>query len=103
MQPDDVEYGSHGITSSWLLQKAVLNMGYPPAITCAVTYKEELREMGRPVWVHLDLTGASKKLTFSCKAYEKADWPPLDVIRNGELEGQGFNDLIGSACSIFRV
>ena len=78
-------------------------MGYPPAITCAVTYKEELREMGRPVWVHLDLTGASKKLTFSCKAYEKADWPPLDVIRNGELEGQGLNDLIGSTCSIFRV
>ena len=78
-------------------------MGYPPAITCAVTYKEELRKMGRPVWVYLDLTGAGKKLTFMCKAYEKAEWLPLDGSRNGELEGQGLNDLIGSTCSIFRV
>ena len=73
LQPDDVDYSSHGITSSKLLKRAVLNMGYPPAITCAITYREELRRIGRPVWVRLDLLGARKELTFMCKAYEEAD------------------------------
>ena len=85
MNRDDVEYTSHGITTSRLLERAVLNMGYPPAITCAVTYREELRRKGSPVWVHLDLTGAGKELTFMCKAYEKVDHQQLDGSRNGEL------------------
>ena len=73
LQPDDVGYSSHGITSSKLLKKAVLNKGYPPAITCAITYREELRRTGRPVWVQLNLLGAGKELAFMCKAYEDAD------------------------------
>ena len=82
LQPDDVDYSSHGITSSKLLKRAVLNMGYPPAITCAITYREELRRIGRPVWVRLDLLGARKELTFMCKAYEEADCQR----GNGELK-----------------
>ena len=81
----EVEYTSHGITSPKLLKVAVLNRGYPPSIAFAVTYKEELRRTGRPVWVHLDLFGARKELTFSCKAYEE-DQQRLDVSRNGELD-----------------
>ena len=56
---------------------AVKNRGYPPAITCVVTYQEELRIKGNPVFVVLDLLGAENKLSFMCKAYEQAD-------RNGE-------------------
>ena len=67
---------------------AVRDMGYPPAISCAVTYREELRRMGRPVWVYLDLLGADAdtECTFMCKAYEEADHQQLDGSRNGELE-----------------
>ena len=81
-----MEHTSHGITTSRLLERAVLNMGYPSAITCAVTYQEELRRMGRPVWVRLDLTGAGKELAFMCKTYEEVDHQQLNGIRNGELK-----------------
>ena len=80
-----MEYTSHGITSPELLEMAVLNMGYPPVITCVLVYRKELRRTGRPVWVCLDLTGAGKELTFMCKAYEEVD-KQLDRSRNGELE-----------------
>ena len=86
LKPCDVEYSRYGITTSKLLKRAVLNTGYPPAITCAITYKEELRRTGRPVWVCLDLLGAGTELSFMCKAYEKADYQQLDGSRNGELE-----------------
>ena len=86
MNSDDVEYTSHGITTPKLLERAVVNKGYPPAITCAVTYREELRRTGRPVWVQLDVNGAGKELTFMCKAYEEVDHLRLDGSRNGELE-----------------
>ena len=81
-----MEYASHGITTSKLLERAVLNMGYPPAITCVLVYREELRRTGRPMLVRLDLTGAGKELTFMCKAYEEVDCQQLDGSRNGELE-----------------
>ena len=42
--------------------------------------------MGRPVLVRLDLTGASKELTFMCNAYEEVDHQQLNGSRNGELE-----------------
>lgn len=77
LQPRDLEYDYHGITNPELLEMAVNNRGYPPAITCAVTYQEELRRTGKPVWVVLELLGAEKELSFMCKAYEQAD-------RNGE-------------------
>ena len=86
LKPVEVEYNSHGITSPKLLKVAVLNRGYPPSITFAVTYKEELRRMGRPVWVQLDLLGAGKNLTFMCKAYEEENHKQLDRSRNGELD-----------------
>ena len=85
LEPAEVEYTSRGITSPKLLKVAVLNRGYPPSITFAVTYKEELRRTGRPVWVCLILTGAGKELTFTCKAYEEEDRQQLDGSRNGEL------------------
>ena len=85
LKPDDVEYTSHGITTSKLLERAVLNMGYPPAITCVLVYQEELRRTGRPVLVRLDLTGAGKELTFMCKAYEEVNHQQLDGSRNGKL------------------
>ena len=86
LKPKDVEYDSHGITSSKLLKTAVLNTGYPPAITFVVAYREELREKGNPVWVCLDILGADAgtKLTFMCKAYEDPHCHQLDVSRNGE-------------------
>ena len=77
-----MDYDNHGITSSKLLERAVLNTGYPPAITCAITYREELRRIGRPVWVCLDLLGAGTELTFMCKAYEETDCQR----GNGELK-----------------
>ena len=82
LKPAGVDYNSHGITSPKLLKVAVLNRGYPPSITFAVTYKEELSRTGRPVWVCLDLIGAGENLTFMCKAYEEE----LDRSRNGELD-----------------
>ena len=81
-----MEYTSSGITSPKLLKVAVLNRGYPPSITFAVTYREELRRTGKPVWVHLDMFGAGKELTFMCKAYEEHDQQRLGVSRNGELD-----------------
>ena len=72
-----LEYDYHGITSPKLLEMAVNNRGYPPAITCVVTYQEELRKIGNPAWVVLDLLGAENKLSFMCKAYEQTG-------RNGE-------------------
>ena len=81
-----MEYTSRGITSAKLLKRAVLNRGYPPSITFAVTYKEELKRTGRPVWVHLDLFGAGENLTFACKAYEEEDRQQLDGSGNGELD-----------------
>ena len=86
LKPTEVEYTSHGITSPKLLKVAVLNRGYTPSITFAVTYNEELRKTGRPVWVHLDLFRAGKELKFACKAYEEKDQQRLDVSRNGELD-----------------
>ena len=77
LEPRHLEYGYHGITSPKLLEMAVNNRGYPPAITCVVTYQEELRITGKPVWVELDLLGADHELSFQCTAYEQAD-------RNGE-------------------
>ena len=77
LEPRHLEYDYHGITSPKLLEMAVNNRGYPPAITCVVTYQEELRISGNPMWVELDLLGAENKLSFMCKAYEQAD-------RNGE-------------------
>ena len=71
--PHHLEYDYHGITSPELLEMAVNNGGYPPAITCVVTYHEELWRTGKPVWVILDLLGADAELSFVCKAYEEAD------------------------------
>ena len=89
LTPYDVEYDSHGITTSKLLKRAILNTGYPPAITCVITYREELRRTGRPVLVCLDLLGADAgtKLTFKCKAYDEADCQlGACGCTNGELE-----------------
>ena len=88
--PYDVDYGSRSITNHRLLKKAVRNMDYPPAISCVITYREELRKTGIPVLVCLDLLGADvaddkKKLTFKCKAYE-VDCQQLNGSRNGELK-----------------
>ena len=77
LEPRHLEYDYHGITSPKLLEMAVNNRGYPAAITCVVTYQEELRITGKPVWVVLDLLGADHELSFQCTAYEQAD-------RNGE-------------------
>ena len=83
--PCDVKYGSLRITNYKLLKRAVRDMGYPPVISCAVTYREELRQTGRPVWVCLDLLGADTEteLTFMCKAYEDVGCQQLDGSRNG--------------------
>ena len=88
LMPCDVEYDSLGITSSKMLKKAVLSKGYPPAITLAVTYREDLRKKGNPVWVRMEIVGADagKELTFMCKAYEEAHCPQLNESRNGELK-----------------
>ena len=88
VKPDDVKYGSHSITNPKLLKRAVRDMGYPPAISCAIIYREELRRTGRPMWVRLDLLGADvdTELTFVFKAYEEVDHQQLDESRNGELE-----------------
>ena len=85
--PCDVKYGSHSITNYKVLKKAMRDMGYPPVISCAVTYREELRRTGRPVWVCLDLLGADTEteLTFMCKAYEEVGCQQLDGSRNGEF------------------
>ena len=87
VKADDVKYCSHSITNHQLLKRAVRDMGYPPAISCVLVYREELRRTGRPVLVRLDLLGADAdtELTFMCKAYE-ADHQQLDGSRNGELE-----------------
>ena len=88
--PYDVKYGSLRITDYKLLKRAVRDMGYPPVISCAVTYREELRRTGRPVWVCLDLLGADTEteLTFMCKAYEEVGCQQLDGSRNGELKSR---------------
>ena len=87
LRPDDVEYATYGITNYKLLKRAVSTGGYPPTIKYTVTYNEELRRTGNPVWVHLDLLGAAERtLTFTCKAYEEKDCQPLDGGRNGKLE-----------------
>ena len=72
MKPDELRYDTRGITSSKLLEMAVNNRDYPPAITCDVTYRKELRETGKPVFVVMDLhiLGSETELTFKCKAYE---------------------------------
>ena len=99
LKADDVKYGSHSIAN----QEGSTLHGISPShfvcydnshaetfrnISCVVTYREELRRMGRPVWVYLDLLGAEAdtELTFMCKAYEEADHQQLDGSRNGELE-----------------
>ena len=79
VQPDDLKYDDRGITSPKLLKKAVNRRNYPPSITCLVTYREELRRTGKPVWVILELLGAETELTFACKAYEN-----LNGAGNGE-------------------
>ena len=81
-----MKYDSYGITTPNLLEAAVRSRGYPPSITFATTYKEELRRTGRPVWVYLDLTGAGKKLAFLCTAYEEEDQQRLDVSKSGKLD-----------------
>ena len=83
----DVDYGSKSITNPKLLKRAVRDMGYPPVISCVLTYQEELRRTGRPVLVRLDLTGADAdtELAFMCKAYEEVDHQQLDGSRNGKL------------------
>ena len=88
LRPDDVEYATYDITDYKLLKRAVATGGYPPTIKYAVTYHEELRRTGRPVWVHLDLLGAAagRTLTITCKAYEEKDCLQLDGSRNGRLE-----------------
>ena len=90
LRPYDVEYGTYGITDYKLLKKAVATGGYPPTIKYAVTYKEELRRTGKPVWVCLDLLGAAETtLTFLCKAYEEKDCQQLDENKNGRLKLAG--------------
>ena len=86
--PIDVEYATYDITDDMLLETAVDTRGYPPTIKYAVTYNEELRRTGNPVWVHLDIHGAAagRTLTFMCKAYEEKDCHQLDGGRNGRLE-----------------
>ena len=78
-----MDYDNQGITSSDELEGAVLRGVYPPSITFAATYREELRRTGRPVWVHLDLFGAEKHLTFTCPAYEEIDQQQLNGSKNG--------------------
>ena len=82
LEPKDVDYDEQGITSSRELERSVHSGLYPPSITFATTYKEELRRTGRPVWVCLDLFGAGKELTFMCKAYEE-DQQQLNGSKNG--------------------
>ena len=101
--PCDVKYGSLRITNPKLLKRAVRDMGYPPVISCAVTYREELRQTGRPVWVCLDLLGADTEteLTFMCKAYEEVGCQQLDGSRNGEFEGQAHSQTALAAPSVW--
>lgn len=82
-----MEYDSLGITTAKMLKKAVLSKGYPPAITLAVAYREDLRNKGNPVWVGMEIVGADagKELTFMCKAYEEAHCLQLNGSTNGEL------------------
>ena len=79
VQPQDLKYDSHLITSPKQLEMAVNNRGYPPSVTCLVAYREELRRTGKPVWVVLELLGAEIELNFLCKAYED-----LNGAKNGE-------------------
>ena len=84
-----MKYATYDITDDMLLETAVATGGYPPTIKYAVTYNEELRRTGRPVWVCLDLHGAAaeRTLTFMCKAYEEKDCQQLDGSRiNGRIE-----------------
>ena len=59
---------------------AVRNSGYPPAITCAISYREELRRTGNPVYVYLDILGAGREVAFPVRAYE----PQAPTFINGE-------------------
>ena len=87
LRPDDVKYATYDIPDYKLLKRAVATGGYPPTMKYAVTYNEELRRTGNPVWVHLDIYGAAERtLTFMCKAYEEKDGLQLDGSRNGRLE-----------------
>ena len=88
LKPYDVEYGSLGITTAKMLKTAVLSKGYPPTITLAVTYREDLRKKGNPVWVGMEIVGADagKELTFMCKAYEEVHCQQLNGSMNGELK-----------------
>ena len=79
VQPDYLKYDYNDITSPKQLEMAVNSGGYPPSITCKVTYREELRRTGKPVWVILELLGAEIELSFACKAYEY-----LNGAGNGE-------------------
>ena len=83
-----MEYATYDIPGYKLLKRAVATGGYPPTMKYAVTYNEELRRAGNPVWVYLDLLGAAagRTLTFMCKAYEEKDCHQLDGGRNGRLE-----------------
>ena len=84
LQPHYVTYDFYEITNPKFLEMAVSHRSYPPSITYVVTYPEELRKTGRPVWVTLELLGADNELTFSCKAYEPADNEDLNGARKGE-------------------
>lgn len=86
IKPNDVEYSSHGITTSKLLKRKVVNKEYPSAITCIITYREELRKTGKLVWVCLVLLGVGKELTSMCKAYEEVDHKQVNGRDDGKLK-----------------
>ena len=67
----DVQYGCHSIICPELLEKAVKESSYPPSITCAVMYNEELRGTGRPTRVGLQISGVDPKMEFQCTVYEQ--------------------------------
>ena len=66
-----VQYNDLSISSYKLLEEAVKESSYPPSITCAVTYDEELRRTGKPTEVKLRISGMDPKMEFQCKAYER--------------------------------
>ena len=66
-----VQYNCLSIKSSKLLEEAVKESSYPPSITCAVRYNEELRKIGNPTEVELEIEGMDPKMEFQCKAYER--------------------------------
>ena len=66
-----VQYNCLSITSSKLLEQAVKESSYPPSITCAVMYDEELKRTGKPTKVGLHISGMDPEMEFQCKAYEQ--------------------------------